>query len=413
MPSIGLISNGESGLSVRTKLNEVIDYVNTGITQDDKYITGATYNNSTGTLTLERQNGSINVTGFTTGFTETQSLENVLLLGNITNGSNIVMSSGDTLLGDAILKLSGNTGVEIDYYGGSFDEELVMDSSGINLQLTNNTLESKLNYNGSSVFLQSTDNTSSSTGQWLVNSTSIAGNMTDVSNFPNNISTFNQDLNQIYSQIANATLTSDITLDPFGNTSGTRIYTESIGSGANSKITQEYTNSTITTDNAGGLVHSVIVGQGSVETTATDGTISALVSVASTTISRVISDGSTTFAGSIDTIHDTALGNNKIQHNITTSNLTGITSTSMLFETDVNTDTSSIVMSIVGNGNTSMSIEDEKITIDTILLNLPNIPAYDDDAAAGTAGLLVGDVYQTTGNGAAPLDAAGIVMIKQ
>lgn len=44
---------------------------------------------------------------------------------------------------------------------------------------------------------------------------------------------------------------------------------------------------------------------------------------------------------------------------------------------------------------------------------LQTIPAYDDDADAATAGLVAGDVYQTTGGGASPLDVAGIVMIKQ
>lgn len=44
---------------------------------------------------------------------------------------------------------------------------------------------------------------------------------------------------------------------------------------------------------------------------------------------------------------------------------------------------------------------------------LPHIPAYADDAAAGAAGLVTGDMYQTTGAGAAPLNAAGIVMLKQ
>lgn len=38
---------------------------------------------------------------------------------------------------------------------------------------------------------------------------------------------------------------------------------------------------------------------------------------------------------------------------------------------------------------------------------------FDDDAAAGAAGLVAGDMYQTTGAGAAPLNVAGIVMVKQ
>ena len=41
------------------------------------------------------------------------------------------------------------------------------------------------------------------------------------------------------------------------------------------------------------------------------------------------------------------------------------------------------------------------------------LPAYADDSAAGAAGLSTGDVYQTDGTGSAPLNVAGIRMIKQ
>jgi fibronectin-binding autotransporter adhesin len=41
------------------------------------------------------------------------------------------------------------------------------------------------------------------------------------------------------------------------------------------------------------------------------------------------------------------------------------------------------------------------------------LSAFDDDAAAGGGGLTTGRLYQTTGAGAAPLNAAGIVMVKQ
>jgi len=41
------------------------------------------------------------------------------------------------------------------------------------------------------------------------------------------------------------------------------------------------------------------------------------------------------------------------------------------------------------------------------------LPAHADDAAAAAAGLTAGQVYQTDGTGAAPLNAAGILMIKQ
>jgi len=42
-----------------------------------------------------------------------------------------------------------------------------------------------------------------------------------------------------------------------------------------------------------------------------------------------------------------------------------------------------------------------------------NPPAYADDAAAGAGGLGADQVYQTDGTGAAPLNVAGIMMIKQ
>jgi hypothetical protein len=115
MPTFNNISNGESGLSVRTTLNDVINYVNTGITLDDKYVTGGTYNNGTGTLTLERQNGSVNVTGFLTGVTETQNLQNVLALGNTTGANDIIVQSNILVDdGNRIQETtSGNTYIEI------------------------------------------------------------------------------------------------------------------------------------------------------------------------------------------------------------------------------------------------------------------------------------------------------------
>jgi hypothetical protein len=56
-----------------------------------------------------------------------------------------------------------------------------------------------------------------------------------------------------------------------------------------------------------------------------------------------------------------------------------------------------------------------KITVDDVNehITISNLPAYDDDTAAGVAGLTAGMVYMTTGSGSAPLNAAGILMIKQ
>lgn len=53
------------------------------------------------------------------------------------------------------------------------------------------------------------------------------------------------------------------------------------------------------------------------------------------------------------------------------------------------------------------------VTIDTPIFKIPQLPPYADDAAAGVAGLVTGDLYQTDGSGAAPLNVAGILMIKQ
>lgn len=82
--------------------------------------------------------------------------------------------------------------------------------------------------------------------------------------------------------------------------------------------------------------------------------------------------------------------------------LTGITSG---FKTKARAST---IGDISGGNGTKITIDDinEQITIG-------NIKAYDDDAAAGTAGLTAGMVYMTTGSGAAPLNVSGILMIKQ
>ena len=46
-------------------------------------------------------------------------------------------------------------------------------------------------------------------------------------------------------------------------------------------------------------------------------------------------------------------------------------------------------------------------------LTIVDAPAYADDAAAALGGVPPKAVYQTDGTGAAPLNVAGILMIKQ
>lgn len=74
-------------------------------------------------------------------------------------------------------------------------------------------------------------------------------------------------------------------------------------------------------------------------------------------------------------------------------------------------DSSNLIsLGVIGSGGngTAITIDDvnEQITIN-------NVKSFDDDTAAGVGGLTAGMVYMTTGSGSAPLNAAGILMIKQ
>ena len=70
---------------------------------------------------------------------------------------------------------------------------------------------------------------------------------------------------------------------------------------------------------------------------------------------------------------------------------------------------------VVTIGNGTGGGNNTKITIDDVneQITISNLSAYDDDTAAGVGGLTAGMVYMTTGLGSAPLNAAGILMIKQ
>jgi hypothetical protein len=65
----------------------------------------------------------------------------------------------------------------------------------------------------------------------------------------------------------------------------------------------------------------------------------------------------------------------------------------------------------------ALTLDDAVVVTGTLdaqgAINLSTVPAYADDATAGVAGLVTGDVYKTDGTGAAPLNVAGILMIKQ
>ena len=66
--------------------------------------------------------------------------------------------------------------------------------------------------------------------------------------------------------------------------------------------------------------------------------------------------------------------------------------------------------SVSGNPTKNFLMGDVSVFIQT---QIGAIAAYNDNAAAIVGGLAAGQLYQTTGAGAAPLNAAGIVMIVQ
>jgi len=75
-----------------------------------------------------------------------------------------------------------------------------------------------------------------------------------------------------------------------------------------------------------------------------------------------------------------------------------------------------IIMGDNQNNQTRIDILSNQLQIDIAsagILNIIGLPAFDDDVAAGTGGLVAGNVYQTTGSASSPLDVAGILMIKQ
>jgi hypothetical protein len=122
---------------------------------------------------------------------------------------------------------------------------------------------------------------------------------------------------------------------------------------------------------------------------------------------------------------------NEVANNTSLVSSDGINSTSLVVNNDslyIGSESSTDNKSVINVSSTFIALGSEdfitgndsgvNISPDTIQINTPkiylkNVPAYDDDAAAGVGGLSVGDVYQTTGDASAPLNVAGILMIKQ
>lgn len=98
------------------------------------------------------------------------------------------------------------------------------------------------------------------------------------------------------------------------------------------------------------------------------------------------------------------------------SNLT-VTETGTVISTDQGGATTFTQVEVAGQAMTSTvstsGVTQTQLVQNTTTFKMLGVPAYDDDAAAGAGGLTTGDLYQTTGSGAAPLNVAGILMIKQ
>ena len=121
--------------------------------------------------------------------------------------------------------------------------------------------------------------------------------------------------------------------------------------------------------------------------------------------------------------NNTASGANSLslgtQMEVSGDNSVGINLFSSNSQTLSQSNTLAIMGGNVGIGNLAPSVPlsvvgDAEINGNLVIANLltmPNIPAYDDDTAAGS--LPAGRVYQTTGAGAPPLNVPGILMIKQ
>jgi hypothetical protein len=476
--SIGTISNGESGLSVRTKLNQVINVVNTGITGTDYYVTGGTYNNSTGTLTLNRQNGSLNVTGFVTGVTETQNLTNVLGLGNTTGANDIIVEDGqkiESVSGNTAIEFVSDTELNISTTDGTNTTTQTIEPSIITSLVTDGTNNSQVRVQPDNVFNYSSDGTGESQievfpTQISMSSLDGSGSNSIISVIPNQMTLSTTDGTNQTTQLMG------ITDFEIGTTDGL----SSVGIVADmSQFNCELYDDNVGTTSSFGLQTSQS------QMSATDGTNTSTQTIQPDNINLSSTDGNTTSKLEFDPLNnyngtrieqrdsidnntsitfatdqsfwggessDGSYGNGMVSAGEILFELvdTGATQTSFLYlsslynsltstvgdlrtqilldpsgdidqtligdynddtgeytEIRLSPDSNSGFVFQVGDGVTSNTFG---MTKDLFTIQLP---AFDDDTDAGLGGLSAGNMYQTSGSGASPLNVAGIVMVKQ
>ena len=105
----------------------------------------------------------------------------------------------------------------------------------------------------------------------------------------------------------------------------------------------------------------------------------------------------------------TTIGADVVNLNPGTKNLAiGSTTTKW----DAVTMTCNSFSTITGFGSVPLSVTNTLVTI-TKKVKMTALQSFADDAAAGAGGIAQNELYQTSGAGAAPLNVAGIVMVKQ
>jgi len=429
--------------------NSIID----GTTSTQIMGNGNTITNDTTNAFIFGDNNSIQLDLSNTGSTAT-TLSNIFLLGN-----NIIASTGNTLYADNIFMSSGSTfngvsvtGVtnptlsdvltngdtmlttqKIASYAGLASIEL--DKVGVEgvyaLSLDGVGGYSKLNLNKSTdATLEITDGVD--IGQIAMTTTSIVIETTDGSAYANmGIQTSpaylfavqvtdglgdntSQQMNEAQ-WVATTTDGTNISQTELIPTYNKSIVTDGVDT---SQIDMTTTDVVIETNDGSGFVKVGLQTSPSYQlyTQVTDGTNLSQTQLIPTNNNSIVTDGpdtsqidmtSTLINISTQNVTQNAqqtFGNNiELSISDTTNiNLTQFDITDTTLSVTDGTDTSTII------------ITPQIITIDNgVTLRLPSIPAFADDAAATTAGLLINDVYQTDGTGAAPLNVAGIMMIKQ
>jgi len=141
MPNFDLINNGDSGLSVRTTLNEVINYVNTGITSGSSF----TY------ITEDTTPGS--------EYVNILSPRDVYISG----GTSVELEyyGSPTITGYVLLD---NTQSKLHFDNGSFTSQLDLNSGGfVNLGILQGTDYSNIDLQTTDIILQVSDGTNTST----------------------------------------------------------------------------------------------------------------------------------------------------------------------------------------------------------------------------------------------------------